>query len=94
MAICGERLRVIGLAGHQAVRDELRATEQLVDTATAAGKAFLDMLGVFAVSTDQGGCVGSRVAMFDDLGLSREARGHAAQPYASTNLRAWAASIS
>ena len=26
----------------------LRATEQPVDTATAAGKAFLDMLGVFA----------------------------------------------
>jgi DNA invertase Pin-like site-specific DNA recombinase len=26
----------------------LRATEQLVDTDTAAGKAFLDMLGVFA----------------------------------------------
>ena len=28
--------------------------------------------------------------MFDDLGLSREARGHPARPYASTNLRAWA----
>lgn len=27
---------------------ELRATEQPIDTATAAGKAFLDMLGVFA----------------------------------------------
>lgn len=27
----------------------LRATEQPIDTATAAGKAFLDMLGVFAV---------------------------------------------
>ena len=26
----------------------LRATEQAVDTGTAAGKAFLDMLGVFA----------------------------------------------
>lgn len=26
----------------------LRATEQPIDTATAAGKAFLDMLGVFA----------------------------------------------
>jgi hypothetical protein len=28
----------------------LRATEQPIDTGTAAGKAFLDMLGVFAVS--------------------------------------------
>ena len=28
--------------------DALRATEQPVDTGTAAGKAFLDMLGVFA----------------------------------------------
>jgi DNA invertase Pin-like site-specific DNA recombinase len=28
----------------------LRATEQPVDTSTAAGKAFLDMLGVFAES--------------------------------------------
>lgn len=27
---------------------ELRATEQPIDTSTAAGKAFLDMLGVFA----------------------------------------------
>lgn len=27
---------------------ELKATEQPIDTATAAGKAFLDMLGVFA----------------------------------------------
>jgi DNA invertase Pin-like site-specific DNA recombinase len=26
----------------------LKATEQLIDTSTAAGKAFLDMLGVFA----------------------------------------------
>ena len=26
----------------------LKATEQLIDTGTAAGKAFLDMLGVFA----------------------------------------------
>ena len=26
----------------------LRATEQPIDTSTAAGKAFLDMLGVFA----------------------------------------------
>jgi DNA invertase Pin-like site-specific DNA recombinase len=26
----------------------LRATEQPIDTGTAAGKAFLDMLGVFA----------------------------------------------
>jgi DNA invertase Pin-like site-specific DNA recombinase len=35
----------------RAVRDrgaELRATEQPIDTATAAGKCFLDMLGVFA----------------------------------------------
>ena len=28
----------------------LRATEQPIDTGTAAGKAFLDMLGVFAES--------------------------------------------
>ena len=28
--------------------DALKATEQPVDTGTAAGKAFLDMLGVFA----------------------------------------------
>jgi len=27
---------------------ELKATEQPIDTSTAAGKAFLDMLGVFA----------------------------------------------
>jgi DNA invertase Pin-like site-specific DNA recombinase len=26
----------------------LKATEQLIDTSTAAGKCFLDMLGVFA----------------------------------------------
>jgi DNA invertase Pin-like site-specific DNA recombinase len=32
----------------------LRATEQPIDTSTAAGKAFLDMLGVFAESRSSG----------------------------------------
>jgi DNA invertase Pin-like site-specific DNA recombinase len=32
----------------KAKRVALRATEQPIDTSTAAGKAFLDMLGVFA----------------------------------------------
>ncbi|GAA4249275.1 recombinase family protein [Azospirillum formosense] len=31
----------------------LKATEQPIDTATAAGKAFLDMLGVFAEFRDK-----------------------------------------
>ena len=34
----------------------LRATEQPIDTGTAAGKAFLDMLGVFAkFDSNEGG---------------------------------------
>lgn len=35
----------------------MRATEQPIDTSTAAGKCFLDMLGVFAEfeTVDQGG---------------------------------------
>src|SRR5689334_24702604 len=39
-ADCGLKLRGKGVA--------LKATEQPVDTSTAAGKAFFDMLGVFA----------------------------------------------
>ena len=31
-----------------AIRAALKATEQPIDTSTAAGKCFLDMLGVFA----------------------------------------------
>jgi DNA invertase Pin-like site-specific DNA recombinase len=37
-------------AGHRAHAEDqpLKATEQPIDTSTAVGKAFLDMLGVFA----------------------------------------------
>jgi DNA invertase Pin-like site-specific DNA recombinase len=38
-------LQDIGRLGNGA---ELRATEQPIETSTAAGRAFLDMLGVFA----------------------------------------------
>ncbi|MBB6413769.1 hypothetical protein HNQ71_006478 [Mesorhizobium sangaii] len=42
----------------QVIADRLEATEQPVDTSTAAGKAFFDMLGVFAQSKPTCGASG------------------------------------